>query len=272
MAFRTYIPQPPLSEFVELFWLSEGAPLTHSKERLLPTGTMELVINLRKDPLRVYESQNPEHFEGFQGAVVCGAHSEFFVIDSAQQASLVGVHFKPGGAFPFFGLPANELQNMHAGLESLWGAQAAVIREQLLEAGTAEARFCILERAFRARVHGPLARHPAVAFALKEFQDEPSRRMSSVTGQIGLSTRRFIQIFSEEVGLPPKQFCRIQRFQSVLRRVRDRPQIDWADLALACGYFDQAHFIHDFRAFCGLSPTSYLAQRGEHFNHVPILE
>jgi AraC-like DNA-binding protein len=270
MILRTYIPRPPLSEFVDLFWHCEGTPPAHAQERLLPDGSMELVFNLRDDLLRVYEPQKTKSFRSFRGAVVCGPRSEFFVIDTAQQRSLVGVHFKPGGAFPFLGLPANELQGTHVSLETLWGTQAADVRERLLEATTVEARFHILEHAFWAQIRRPLARHPAVAFALQKFQGAPSQKISDVLEQIGLSQRRFIEVFDKEVGLTPKQYCRIRRFQEVLRRIHRRQHIEWPDVAVVCGYFDQAHFIHDFRAFSGLNPTLYLAQYTEHLNHVPL--
>jgi len=91
-----------------------------------------------------------------------------------------------------------------------------------------------------------------------------------VTGQLALSPRRFIQVFAEQVGLTPKLFCRVRRFHEVMRRVHQGSGIDWTEVALSCGYFDQAHFIRDFRAFSGLNPTAWLAHRGEHLNHVPI--
>jgi AraC-like DNA-binding protein len=111
-----------------------------------------------------------------------------------------------------------------------------------------------------------------VSFALREFQREQAPSVSTVSGQIGLSSRRFIQVFSQEVGLSPKLFCRVQRFQRVLRRVHRGVDIDWVAVALGCGYFDQAHFIHDFKEFSGVNPTAYLAAHTEHLNHVPIHE
>jgi AraC-like DNA-binding protein len=59
----------------------------------------------------------------------------------------------------------------------------------------------------------------------------------------------------------PKAFCRIRRFNEVLTRIEQRSEVDWADVALSCGYFDRAHFNHDFRAFSGLSPSDYLRDR-----------
>lgn len=77
--------------------------------------------------------------------------------------------------------------------------------------------------------------------------------------------------FARGVGMTPKLFCRVWRFQRVLRAVHHRDAVDWTEVALACGYFDQPHLIHDFREFSGLSPTEYLAARTEHLNHVPMV-
>ena len=273
MINHTYIPSPPLSNFVAMFWYYEGYVMPHAKERLLPTGTTELVISLSQERIVTYNGQQPDTPLFFRSGVICGPHSEFFLIDTAQEETVIGVHFKPGGAFPFFKLPASELRNSHVSLDDLWGSIAAELREQVLEARTPEAKFQVLERCLLAQLAKPLARHPAVSFALNEFHCVPhTRTISDVTDQIGLSARRFIQVFSEEVGLTPKLFCRIRRFQEVLQRVQTGRSCDWAELALSCGYFDQAHFIRDFQTFSGLNPSAYLTLRGEYLNHVPILD
>src|SRR5260370_1065893 len=151
------------------------------------------------------------------------------------------------------------------------GQQQQHARERRLPDGSMELVINLREHYLLARSAQPLARHPAVAFALKEFRRVPHlRTISDVTEHIGLSSKRFIQAFSEEVGLTPKLFCRVRRFQEVLRRIEKGQQIEWTDIALTCGYFDQAHCIHDFRAFSGLNPTAYLTPFGEHRNNVPL--
>jgi AraC-like DNA-binding protein len=79
-------------------------------------------------------------------------------------------------------------------------------------------------------------------------------------------------VFRDETGFTPKVFCRIRRFQQALGRMENRKSVEWANVALDCGYFDQAHFIHDFRAFSGINPSSYLAHQTRHRNHVPLME
>src|ERR1041384_7813909 len=149
MIFRSYIPAAPLSDFVALFWLYEGYVQPHARERVLPDGSVELVISLAETESRVYEGE-PESGRTFRNGVMAGARSEFLVIDTASQASVVGVHFKPGGAFPFLPMPASELHNAVVALDDLWGACAASLRERLLAAATAEAKFQILEQPLHA--------------------------------------------------------------------------------------------------------------------------
>jgi AraC-like DNA-binding protein len=270
---RQHIPAPPLSDFVELLWLYQGYSQPHDKERLLPDGSMELVVNLNEDETRVYDRRDPSRFQTTRGALLVGVQSEFFVLDTAEQNSVIGAHFKAGGAFPFFKMPAGEFHNQHLSLDLLWGTSARDMRDRLLEAPTPEGKFQIFEACLLAHASKPLLRHPAVNFALNEFGDlQGAPSIAQVTSQIGLSSRRFIDVFNDQVGLTPKLFCRVQRFQKVLRRIGMGREVDWSDIALDCGYFDQAHLIHDFRAFSGLSPTAYAAHRTEHLNHVPILD
>lgn len=95
--------------------------------------------------------------------------------------------------------------------------------------------------------------------------------MHDVADRVGLSQRRFIQVFAAEVGLTPKLYCRVQRFHKARGLVLNVDAPDWAQVALACGYFDQSHLIRDFREFAGLSPGNYLRQPSERVlpSHIP---
>ncbi len=123
---------------------------------------------------------------------------------------------------------------------------------------------CLLEQLAK-----PLERHPAVSFGIQQLRGA-GQSVAQVVDKAGFSQRRFIQLFDEQVGLTPKLFCRVSRFQRVVQIAHGAAQIDWADLALDCGYYDQAHFIHDFQSFAGITPGTYLQQRTQHLNHVPL--
>lgn len=239
----------------------------------MPNGSMSLIVNLRDDVLHIYDRDQPERCNRLSGSIVVGARAEFSVIDTADQSEIMGVEFKPGGARPFLDPTADELEGSDVNLDDVWsGSAAGELRERLLEAATAEEKLSVIEGALLERLPRDRTTHPAVLYALAEFTRGPvSRPVGEVIGEIGLSPRRFAQVFHEHVGLTPKRYSRVQRFQHVLRRVHSGDFVDWADVAMDAGYFDQSHFIHDFRAFSGLNPSAYFANRTEFRNHVPLV-
>jgi AraC-like DNA-binding protein len=273
MMNRSYIPRPPLSRFVQQIWYWQSEPQPHPRERLLPNGETSIIFNLNDDPIRNYDPAHPDRFETLGLASVSGAHTRPFIIDTAQATHVIGIQFQPGGAFPFFALPSSELQNAHVSLETLWHVRAGEVRDRLLHAPSVDHMFRILEAALLASVTRPLDLDPSVEFALHHFRRQPHGiTVASVTGHIGMSQRRFIQLFHDQVGITPKAFCRVRRFQRVLSAIRAARAIDWARIALDFGYYDQSHFIHEFQEFSGFTPSAYIALATPHLNHVPLKE
>lgn len=259
MFYGSYTPAPPLSDHVEYLWSLSDAP-THDRERIVPSGTLELVINLNEDELRIYDPVAPERSRRFSGAVVSGAYRGFFVIDTREHASVIGAHFKPGGALPFLGLPPGALCDTHVDLEALWGARARRLRERLCSAHTVPLRFLILEEALLAARRVRQCRE-AVRFAIDRLGGGQS--VGDVASELGLSRRRFIEVFTADVGMTPKVFGRVQRFQRALSLVREISPPDWSRLALECGYFDQSHMIRDFVAFSGFPPAELVRRESD---------
>lgn len=155
--FISIIPKPPLAEFIERFWHSSDAP-AHQKVRVAPTGTIELAFNLEEDELGFYDAERPGSCKSFSGAIFSGPHARPLFVDTREH--VVGVHFKPGGAFRFLGIPANELAHTHVDLEALWGRSD--LREGLCAAANPAGRFRVLEKALVARLENTLEEHRAV--------------------------------------------------------------------------------------------------------------
>jgi len=244
---RQLAPSFPLSRFVECFWIHYGYRGPQARERVLPTGTMDLVFAMND--------------EGRAASTIAGARSDCLELDTSRPFSAIGVHFKPGGGSPFFGVPASELRNESVPLDLLWGRFAPTIVDRLWEADSPDKQFGILEDALLEKGRNRLVFHPAVQYAVDVIERSGgARSVNALVERIGMSPRRFLDVFRSEVGLSPKAFCRIRRFAAVLRRIERAADLDWVDVALSCGYFDQAHFNHDFRAFSGLSPSAYLRQ------------
>lgn len=195
--FDFYKPKPPLSDFVDNFWLYEGNQTEPKTERILPTGTLELAINLLQNELRFYDSEHPNNYSRLSGAVVSGASGHGFTPDAEEEVFIVGVHFKPGGAFPFLGLPAGDLADTHVDLETLWGPSSARrLRESLCEAQTSAERFQLLQESLLSRLYHDVEKHYAVSAALEMFaKNQPGPTVREAAKDLGLSQRRFIQVF-----------------------------------------------------------------------------
>jgi AraC-like DNA-binding protein len=241
-------PHGPLSEFVDCIWIHEGYGGAHARERVLPTATVDLVLS----------------FDSERGAAatVAGPRSECLELDTSHPFSACGVHFKPGGARPFIAEPADLMRNQIVDLDSVWGPLGRTVEAQVWEARTPAQRLRIIEETLRLRMSPDRVGHPAVSYAVRAIErSRGAEPIGEIAGRIGLSTRRFLDLFQSEVGLAPKAFSRMRRFAAALDAIAAADDVDWADLALSCGYFDQAHFNHDFRAFCGVSPSEYLRAR-----------
>lgn len=268
------VPAPPLSRFVELLWYYNEPPKPHAKERLMPDGCVSLIINLAEDETRLYDADDLSKVTKFSPCSLSGPQTKCFVIDTDEQTCVVGASFRAGGAVPFLGLPSDELYNEHLDLEDLWGCRAAELRERVLAAPTPRAKLRVLELALLERAAGRFDGQPVVEYAVQTFITQPAAiRIAQVANKTGFSTRRFIELFRQHVGMRPKLFCRVRRFQKILCHITSGKPVNWTSVALDGGYFDQAHFIHDFRDFSGINPSRYLAGFKDfprHHNHLPI--
>lgn len=271
MRYLTRRPRGPLADFVSEFWLYSGYRPPHRFERILPTGTVELVINLFGQPLRCYGAETLEPVCAVDGPLLSGARTGHSVVDTGQQREIMGVHFRPGGAAAVLGMPVDELEGADVSLEAVWGAEAGRLHDRLMTEARAERRLAILERCMAERLRPGMAAHPVLGAALSRLDrtDEPVE-IRSLAAEAGWSARRFIRAFHAQVGITPKAYARIRRFQAALGRIGAEP--DWADIAVASGYYDQAHFIRDFREFSGITPSAYARLQAGHLQHVPVAE
>jgi methylphosphotriester-DNA--protein-cysteine methyltransferase len=156
-------------------------------------------------------------------------------------------------------------------LEDIWGRDAERLHQRLVLAPTVEDRFDILARVLVTKAPRAFSHHPAVAHALARFERAPcSASVSATAREADVDPKRFIRLFADEVGMTPKLYLRVARFQRVLARIMTAPHVDWGDIVAQHGYYDQSHFIRDFGQFSGLNPTEYLKRRGPYMQHVPL--
>lgn len=261
----TYFERQPgaaLRPWVRALWYARGLDFAHRRERILPTGRAQVIVNLARDFVVDCPEGRPE--STMAPGLLVGQRSACEVIDTADLADLIGIVFEPGALPVFLGDAADRVTNGYVALEDVCRGTGG-LRDRLRETEGAEARLALLEAFLRERIEARMERgrdavHPVVRFALEELRRTSAvARVRDVARSTGWSERRFSQVFREEVGFAPKVWCRIQRFQRVVGELQRGASVEWAELALACGFYDQAHLANEFRAFAGMPPTAYAA-------------
>jgi AraC-like DNA-binding protein len=262
------VPRPALRPFVKTLWVAAENTFTGGADRelVLPTGTVHLVFRL-DEPLRLFESLDDPHGRTVDYSIVGGARAAYYIRDISKPMHSVGAQLQPGAA-ELLGAPAGELAGCHTPLEELWGREARVVRERLLEAALPDRQLDVFESVLASRLPRVRGVHPAVALALERF--EATAQIREIVHESGYSHRQFIAVFRQAVGLTPKLYGRVLRFQAALARTAAEPGASWVDLALAAGYSDQSHFNREFREFAGIPPGEYRKLSPARPHHVPV--
>lgn len=234
-----------LEGLVDGFWFYDH-PARHARERLLASSTVQLLVDLTTGE-----------------AFVAGPATRPKVVSATRMARMAGVVFAPGGMRAFMRAPVEALRDADAPLADLWGDAGRLLPEQV-EADDPDALLDRLERALLLRFDVDRRPHAAMASALKQL--DAGGRVVDVAARVGLSRATLARRLRDGVGLSPKGWGALQRFQRAARRIA-AGQRDYAQVALETGFYDQAHLIHAFRRYAGLTPTRYWPKPGEP-NHV----
>lgn len=251
-------PPPVLRPFVKSLWVSRDAEgdggAAGARERMLPSGAMHLVIRLSGPAIRLFADVDDHVGRDLGHAVVGGMRTGFYLRDKSQPVHVIGIELRAGMDHRLLGASAAELAERHTPLADLWGRAAVDLRDRLAEPPTLAAQLDLFT-SLLARRFGPVrAMHPAIAQALEGIATAPD--VGALVRASGYSHRRFIALFRGAVGVSPKRYQRVLRFEHALRLLI-RPEVPMVEVALAAGYSDQPHFNREFREFAGISPTEY---------------
>jgi AraC-like DNA-binding protein len=267
---RLYPPGPALSEFVDYYGYWERATGEPHRSRALPRGAATIVIDVSGRPRVDFFAADGHTSLDVPSAFIAGAGTASYITGIEAAQTVMTVHFKPAGALGFLGFGMGALENFCVGLTEVWGRSAGLLHEQLVEMPSPTGRIALIE-AFLLSHRQIHDRAPSaeILSVLRSVECDPSVRISLVRAEVGWSPRRLSERFRAEVGLGPKSYQRVRRLQGALRRL-DGAAGRGADIAADLGYFDQPHFVREFRAFTGLTPTQYTDRRSWLPGHVEL--
>jgi AraC-like DNA-binding protein len=248
-------PAPRLRSYVPFYsgYRQDGvAPAVH---RGLPSPYLTLIFTL-DDPLVVARHPDPRQTAGRYDSLAGGLHLTPALITHDGRQSGVQVTVSPLGCRALFGLPAAELRDQDVDAAELFGRHVVdEVRHGLLTAPDWPRRFAVLDTVLT-RVVRDHEVAPQIAYALKRVQT-PSVSVAKLADEVGWSGRYLTDRFRAEIGLRPKEAARVARFDRARRALR--PSARLADIAAAHGFADQSHFVREFHAFAGCTPSRWIA-------------
>lgn len=271
MISHLHIPSHPLSEFIASFFYYSGLVPDHALERLLPDGNVELIIDLTDAPKYIYDNESLKAIQSCRGMWFSGFRTAPITIPSGVDSEMIVVSFKKGRAFPFLIEPLHALKDTVVDAELVLDRELLTVREELRNEPDVPKKLSLLERRMTRMYRSRLRENPFVEHMVSHIVADPTHaRLSELVREVGYSHKHLISIFRNHVGVTPKEFSRVMRFQKAIEEIERLGDINWSALALECGFYDQSHFIADFRTFCGSTPTEYLRQRGDYRNYLRV--
>lgn len=258
-------PAAPLASYIQCFWWSRRVAPQPGNEHILPSGGVQMLFTLHDTPIVCIPDGNSTRQFSWRDSIVHGPQWKSYIAGPKPCGGVAGVAFRPGAAGAILGVPITDLAGDHCTLGMLWGRSGQFLHERLKQAAGPREVFAILERDLRARIQPKLNAHPAVACAL---QRPLSSRIADAQRESGFSPKHFTALFRAAVGLTPKHYSRLQRFNTVLRCLASGERLNLAACAANAGYSDQAHLTREFREFAGMTPTQYSPSGADsHLHH-----
>jgi AraC-like DNA-binding protein len=266
-----HFPTGPLGHFVRFLLYYEGIEVAHKVDRFLPNGDTEILIDFHDTPQFIYDNESLKEIQACNRIWASGVRTEPITIPSGNKSAMMVIMFKKGMAAPFFPFPMSEISDSVIDADLIWGPEFGDLRERLLSTKDIGSRFQMVEDFLLSKFLTRLDLNPCVQYAIGEMSSRPDRlSIACMNAKIGYSQKHFAGMFRRQVGLTPKAYLKIMRFQKAIQTIDAAVEIDWATIAFECGFYDQAHFINDFRHFSGFTPERYAKIHKEYQNYVPV--
>ncbi len=259
MFYKTITPPPALEPFVDCFWILAAETAEGSAEAepeiVLPDGKTELIVHFGDDFLKL----EGEAYVRQARVLMSGQLTERILLRPTGTIGVVAARFKAAGAARFFHIPFEEIVDQVIDFSRYEKATSTAIYDEVARAASHEDRLAamqtLLERLLSVESQEDVFVRQACQYITKS---EGEYSVQELVKLIGFSERQLERKFKKQVGITPKILSRIMRFQKFLAMTKTSNTLTLSDAALACGYYDQSHFIRDFTRFSGVTPMHYL--------------
>ena len=263
-------PRRSLADYIEYvgYWERGASGQVHAS-RALPRGAATVIVDLGSSEGRGFYTADGDVPLAVPTAFIVGPGVTSYVTKIDASRTVMTIHFRPGRALPIVGHALTDLENSYTGLSDIWGVEAEFLRERMSETPSAAVRVAQLEDFLlrQMRSYG-VGLDGGVAAIVEHAERNPSIRVEQLHALTGLTRKNFNAGFRSQVGVSPKTFLRVRRLQAAVRALNvAKPG---ATIAAELGFFDQAHFVREFRSFTAITPTQYAGRRSQMFGHIDL--
>lgn len=265
MEYLEYSPSVHLAPYVECYWsaYSEKPPF-RERENLIPDGTIELMFNFG-DP---YSQLIGDKNKTVNGAHIIGIRKHSLIISQTSIQDFFCIRFKLGGTYPFFKIPVHLFSNAFYGLEELFGNTFKALEEQLYETRNNRKRVAIVEKFLLNKLNDRPDDYLFVYKSHKRLIDHPTR-ISQIVSQFNTNYKTLERKFMNVLGITPAELIKIKRFNAAVLAMYSCHYGSLTQIGYACGYYDQSHFIREFKQLTGFTPREFLR---EQFTIVQVIQ
>jgi len=258
MNYKVCDPVPGLQPFVKCFWtLEDECPGKPARQRVIPDGCMEMIFHYG-DPYTQYFDNGSFIIQ--PRCFIFGQITSYIEIAPTGTSGIVAARFLPEGLMPFLPVPVSSLENKAVSLEEIFGDQGKILGETVISAPGNIERIKLIEDFLMERLAQPQAIDSITKACVKEiFQSKGKEGMMKLAHKMNINRRNMERRFTTAIGMSPKQLSKVVRLQAAVKMLGQKKFSSLTSLAYENGYYDQAHFIKDFKEFTGVSPKLFFA-------------
>lgn len=271
MTMEMHFPAPPLGQFIESFIYYKDYRPDHHIDRFFPDGNIYAIIDLTEEPKYIFDNQTLRPIQTCRKVWFSGLRTGFISIPSCGESEMFVINFRKGRALPFVRGPLSAFTDSVVDGEQSFRKDILQVREALIPLPGAGEKFTCAEKLLMAQYGSSLDFNPCIDYAVNQILLDPAQTtITKLSSKIGYSHKHLIRLFRDHTGLSPKEFLKIIRFQKAITRIDQPFAEDWTGIAAASGYYDQAHFIHEFKNYSGFTPARFLERQRVFTNYVAV--
>ena len=271
MIYVPYEADGILAESLDAMFYIQGYTPEHNIERLTPDGKLSIVIELDGQERFVYDNESLEPQQSCKQAWLSGMHTGYLSISALNNTELLAIQFKPGKAYPFLKTPLDLYKDRVVPVAELSGNDILSLREELLSTPDPVIKLNKAATWLLEQYDEVFLPNEQVMSALDQILTTPTvSNLKNVLDQQSFSKKHFLHLFKKQIGLSPKALQRVLRFSEVLQLIQAQKHVQWAQISVECGYYDQAHFIKDFLHFSGYNPKEFMDEDHDRPNFFPV--